>query len=686
MLRLTILALLVLIGPARALESAPVASAHATVTLVSGSDTVGAGPVRLGLRFRLALGWHIYWRNPGDAGTAPELSLTLVGDATSDGLAWPVPERLREGPVMTYGYTGEVTLPVTVTPTGPGREALTVEAEANWLVCERVCVPESGRFRLTLPPGPAAPSAQAPILAAAEARLPVPSPFPARIAPDGTLSLSGDGLSPATVHEAWFFPQAWGALDQAAPQTLRVRGNTLTLALPPGPSFDPKAELQGVLVLRDAQGGESGLQVAAMPGPAPVASGLDVSGLAGTARVLLFAFLGGLVLNAMPCVFPVLAMKAMALLRLPGADRRRVRAGALSYTAGVLVAFGALGVVLLALRAAGSVVDWGVQFQHPAFVAATAWVLFLVGLNLSGVVSVGAGLAGAGGALAARGGHVGSFFTGLLAVVVATPCTAPFMGVAVAGALAAPGPLALLVFLVMGAGLAAPYLGLAIWPGLAAALPRPGRWMEVLKGGLAFPLYAAVVWLLWVVSLQAGPSALLTTAAGLLLLGFAAWAVAVSTGTPRVWHRTGRAAALAAGLAALALLIGLHRRDTGTAVAAMPSDDAATEPFSAARLAALRADRRPVFVDMTAAWCVSCLVNERVALSPRSVRDAFARLGVVTLRGDWTRRDPEITRFLHEHGRDGVPFYLYYPPGGDAVPLPQLLTASIVLDRIEPAR
>jgi thiol:disulfide interchange protein len=367
-------------------------------------------------------------------------------------------------------------------------------------------------------------------------------------------------------------------------------------------------------------------------------------------------------------------MKAVALTS--GARTGSLRAHALSFTAGVVVTFAALGGALLLARAAGAAAGWGFQFQSPVFVAGMAWLLFGVGLNLSGVFQIGGGLSGAGSTLASRGGHAGSFFTGLLAVLVATPCTAPFMGVAIAAGLAAPPAITELVFLVMGLGLAAPYVVLAALPSLARAAPRPGRWMEVLKQGLAFPMYAAAVWLLWVVSQEAGPSGVLGTAAGFVLLGFAGWLLGVSQSASGRNRRFGQSAAVATVLAALAVLSGIAVAP-GTPAAA--SSIEGVESFSPARLAAVRAEGRPVFVNMTAAWCVTCLVNERVALDSEAVRKAFARGHVAYLKGDWTRQDATITEFLRKNGRDGVPLYVFYPPKGQPVVLPQILTENTVL-------
>ena len=343
------------------------------------------------------------------------------------------------------------------------------------------------------------------------------------------------------------------------------------------------------------------------------------------------------------------------------------------------MAFAALGAALLAARTAGTAAGWGFQFQSPVFVAAMAWLLFAVGLNLSGVYGIGTGLTHTGHGLAARPGQLGSFFTGLLTVVVATPCTAPFMGVAIAAGLAAPPAVTMLVFLAMGLGLAAPFAVLTAVPGLWRVAPKPGRWMEVLRQALAFPMYGASAWLVWVVSQEAGPSGVLGTAAGLVLLGFAGWVLGITQGGADRGRRIGQSAAAAALLAALAVLSGIA---TAPGMASSMTE-AGAEPFSAARLAALRAEGRPVFVNMTAAWCVTCLVNERVSISSDAVRRAFADRHVTYLKGDWTRQDPQITEYLRENGRDGVPLYMYYPPRGQPAVLPQILTENMLLSELE---
>ena len=676
--------LLLFAAHAAAAESNRVSTDHDSASLVSETNGFVPGqPLRLGLRLKLAPGWHSYWSNPGDAGEAPSLSVHATGAAvgTAGPINWPAPLRLPDGPLMSYGYTGDFVLPVTFRPDpsrpGAGR-SLHLSADAEWLACANVCVPEHGSFQLDLPSVQATqPSVQAPLFATAHARQPLPSPFPATLGADNTLLLAGKGLGPETVRAAWFFPASSGLIDQVAAQPIEVGPGRVAISLKPEQALASAKSLKGLVVLRDPAGNVSYLAIDAGRTRVPLAPG--ASGRTALPRLLLLALLGGVVLNLMPCVFPVLAMKALALSRLSGAARAEMRRSAAFYTAGILVAFAGLGMLMLGLRAAGSAVGWGFQFQQPAFVAGTCWLLFAVGLNLAGLFAVGSGMAGIGQGVASRRGHGGDFATGLLAVLVASPCTAPFMGVAVAGALSAPAAVGIAVFLFMGLGLALPYIALALLPGLVARLPRPGPWMTVLQQALSFPVFASCAWLAWVISIEGGDRAVLVLASGMVLLALAGWLLGLSQR-----RELGRSPACLAGSVlclgvALALLPGLSMARPQARAAA----GADTEAFSVPRLAALRTQGRPVFVDMTAAWCITCLVNERLALSPDKVREAFAAHHVAYLKGDWTNRDPGIGDFLRAHGRDGVPFYVYYPPGAEGRVLPQILTASRVLDEIK---
>ncbi|WP_375408859.1 protein-disulfide reductase DsbD family protein, partial [uncultured Methylobacterium sp.] len=368
------------------------------------------------------------------------------------------------------------------------------------------------------------------------------------------------------------------------------------------------------------------------------------------------------------------------LVQHSGEPPARVRLHGLAYTAGVLAMFLGLAGLLIALKGAGAAIGWGYQLQSPLVVAGLAYLLFAMGLSLSGVFHLGGGVAGIGDGLTRRPGLQGSFFTGILATVVATPCTAPFMGSAVGFALTQPAGVALIVFASLGLGLALPFLVLTTWPAALRRLPRPGVWMDVLKGAFAFPLYATAAWLTWVLAQQVGPTGLLSALIGLVLVGFAAWAWEKARGAAPVGRAVGRGAALAALVALFALTAGLDRdrADTAGAVAG------GTEAFTQARLDALVGQGKPVFVNMTAAWCITCQVNERTALRTDAVKQAFEARGVTYLKGDWTNQNPEITRLLEKHGRNGVPLYLLYGAGSSPIVLPQILTQGAILSALEP--
>ncbi len=692
----TFLALCSAAPAAIAFESTAVTSPRATVTLISDAAAVAPGQTfRVGLRQKLAPHWHTYWKNSGDAGSPPEIRLSVPEGATAGEIIWPGPDRFAAGPAMNYGYETEIVFPITVTvprDATPG-QPFNVSADADWLVCERECIPESGSFRLDIPvaaaPTPASDDVRA-AFAIADARRPVPSPWSARLVSEGdafALTVVGAGLTEAAVKSAYFYPASWGITDHAAPQQPSITDGTLTLALSKGQTFNPEAKADGLLALTDGGGATRWFEInpsvhAAPAGNAPTASLIESLPLWQTA---LFAFLGGLILNLMPCVFPVLAIKATAIAKLSGGELREVRRAGTYYTLGVLVAFTVLAAALLVVRAGGTAVGWGFQFQSPLFVAGMSWLLLAIGLNLSGVFEIGLGVTGTGYSLTQKSGHAGSFFTGLLAVVLATPCTAPFMGVAIGTALAAPVVICLLIFLAMGLGLAAPYALLSVFPALARALPRPGPWMLRLRQAMAFPMYASAAWLVWVLSQQVGDFGVLVALSGALLVALAAWIYGMAQ------HGTGRGLiprtlAAAAIVGTFGLLLQLDGAPTSAASTQAGVASANYEPFTSARLASLRKEGKPVFVNMTAAWCITCLVNERTTLSTDAVQQAFRAAGITYLKGDWTNRNPEIGAYLRSFNRDGLPFYAYYPAGGrDPVVLPPVLTESIVVGELERA-
>lgn len=655
--------------------------------LVAESDAVEPGDtVTVAFEQIIRPGWHTYWLNPGDVGQPTTLVWSLPDWWKAGELQWPYPMRLPVGPFLDYGYENKVWILVQLTAprdAKPG-DRFTLTAKASWLVCKEVCVPEDDT--LSLPVKIGTPSFRRDQeFAAARARLPVASPWPARYRVAGHLDLYVAAKSLAAAHprSVQFFPLEPGMIKAPAPQTPGYASDGLVLRMLPGKSIIQKrGALAGVLVLVSSDGSTLALNARALPGPVPDAVFNTEQGEMGLLLALLFAFLGGLILNLMPCVLPVLAMKAFALSSQAGRDRGEAVRESLAYGVGAILSFAGLGALLLALRAGGQAIGWGFQLQEPLIVGAFALLMFGVGLNLSGVFEIAA--FGGGDALTRTGGKIGSFFTGVLAVAVAAPCTAPFMAAALGFALTQTPAIALTVFLALGMGFAAPFVLIGISPALMRALPRPGAWMIRLRQALSFAMYGTAAWLVWVIAQQAGANAVAAVLAAMVAAGFGGWVWGTSRSFSPRGRGIGALVTLIAILVALSFLAVLKsapaQADSTVNVSGIPS-----EPYSAARLAALRAENRPVFVNATAAWCITCLVNDEVALSRAKVREIFAQRHIVYLVADWTRRDPEVTALLAEHGRSGVPLYLYYAPGaaGPKI-LPQILTEGEVLAALEP--
>ncbi len=696
---LGLLVLLVVIA-ARPLPSAanPVATENVRAQLISEVTAIRSGaPFWLALHLDIRDGWHTYWRNPGDSGLATTIEWSLPQGFTVGDIHWPYPEHIPVGPLMNYGYHGEVYLLIPITPPDelPADTPLTLTARADWLVCQEDCIPETATLHLTLPVTTAdspRDSRWAEVFAMTRRALPGPSPWPVTVTADNArlvLTLNTSGVMAEDLEALHFFPYRYGVLENAAPQPMTRTRQAIQLELTRGELRDiPPQPLRGVLVAKART--PDGLQVQAVTVSAPpVAAAVAGSGDTGfyLGQALILALLGGLLLNLMPCVFPVLSMKALSIVQHGRAARSQVRRYGLAYTAGVLVCFTAIAGVLLALRAAGTQIGWGFQLQSPVFVMLLAYLFFVLGLSLSGVFTVGNTLMDLGSGWTARPGYRGSFATGALAVVAATPCTAPLMGTAMGFALTQPWPVALTVFLALGLGLALPYLLLCFCPPLLRMLPKPGPWLTGVKEFLAFPLYATVIWLVWVLSQQAGPHGVALALSGLLLIVFAIWLYQRLTPAGGVIGRLGKVAVMGTVIAALGLAA-LPAGSTGEAALSSTkasSSGPAWEPFSRARLDTLRAGGRPVFVNMTAAWCITCLVNERVVLRSAELARRFADKGVVYLKGDWTNRNPEITQFLSAFGRSGVPLYVLYPPlpGLKPMILPQLLSEATLLRALE---
>jgi thiol:disulfide interchange protein DsbD len=657
-----------LAAPALAQDDGPKVAAR----LVAEGGVTAGGSVTVALEEKIAPAWHTYWRNPGDAGSPTQIDWTLPPGWKAEAIQWPVPKRLPVGPLMDYGYEGRVWLLTRITAPADAKGPATIKAHASWLVCKNICIPEEQALSLIVNGGGADP-AVAKDFAAARALLPVASPWKAAYALGNTLDLyvAAPSLVAAHPRSADFFPAGAGLIKNAAPQLVGYARDGLVLRLAPGNKVH--GTLEGLLVLTSSDGSVQALQIGAPPGPVPPAEfeSMPGSGDLTLWLAIAFAFLGGLILNVMPCVLPILAMKALALAR----HGDEGRAESFAYAAGAVASFAALGLAIVALRAGGQSVGWGFQLQSPIAVAGFALLVFAVGLNLSGVFEVGSVTAGDG--LTQKGGLTGAFFTGVLAVAVAAPCTAPFMAAALGFALAQSALNALLIFVALGLGFALPFLLLGSWPRALSFLPRPGPWMLTLKQLLAFPMYAAAVWLVWVLAQEAGPHGVVIVLGVMTLTAFAAW---LYTATRNLSGK-GRGVGAVVTLIALAgALYGLSLLQGAAAPVQAAQGPSRGEPYSAARLAAYRAKGTPVFVDATAAWCITCLVNEDAVLSRPSVKQAFADKHVVYMVADWTSQNAEITTLLKDNGRSGVPMYAYYAAGA-AKPalLPQILTEQGVL-------
>lgn len=679
---------------------APVAHAQVQASLVAADQSVQPGrPFTVGLRLAHDAHWHSYWINPG-TGYATSLAWKLPPGWKASEINWPVPRVVRDttGMITGNGYEGVVTLPVTLTPPAdlkPG-DTVTLAADAKWLMCAAVCVPGKAAVSLTLPVLAAtpAPSAQAADLKAALDSL--PQSFPALIA---RASLKGKTITLTLTHAAdahlpklekpWFFStDATVQFDE--PQSVRSTGpeeTVLDLPLSPNLAATP-ARLAGVLRIEAADGTVAGLvidtpiETASAPTfgvtHATPAAAVAVTPLAGT---LVIAFIGGLILNLMPCVFPVLGIKILGFVNQAGSDRRKVTLHGLAFAGGVLVSFWALAGLLAVLRAGGDQLGWGFQLQSPAFVFTLAAVMLVFALSMSGVFEFGQRATGVGSGLQSQHGFAGSFFTGVLATVVATPCSAPFLAPALGAALALPVVESFIVFTAIATGLALPYLLLSLFPQAVKALPRPGPWMETFKQAMAFPLYATVGYLVWVLAgqLKSNDTALLGVLLGLTVIALGTWLYGryATFGAKPARARFGVIGGLV--LLSLGAWLGWPRPPAPSAII--------WQPWSAEAVAKAVADGKPVYVDFTARWCFTCQTNKKVVFSSAEVLKTFRDKQVVTLRGDWTDEDPLITAELAKWNRSAVPFNLVYLPGKpDPVVLPELLTPGIVLDAFTAAR
>ncbi len=714
-------------GSGRAMADADPLENLVSAELVAEHDGVSpGGTAMLGLRLHHAPHWHTYWVVPGDAGLATQLKWKLEPGYRAGPIEWPAPRRLIVGNLANYGYEGDVLLPVPVRIPDSMRVGSTARfaAHAQWLVCNDLCIPGEADLALQLPVRGAADvraATDAKAFSLARRRTPADLHLAgagARL--DGSrVRLEFDAAAPPRRLE--FFPLESGRIVAAADQTLALRGHRVSLTLQAATPVEAGfSALRGVLVADD--GADNGwvarieLPMSAAPvagraadAPVPAAAAAQAvrpeqeaaSGLgAGAAAqslprsarsasmptlllALAGAFLGGLVLNLMPCVFPVLSLKLMALVKHRGDESARLPAHGAAYSLGVVLSFVGLAGLLIALRAAGSSIGWGFQLQSPVVIALLICLFFLIGLNLLGAFefTFGSGLANSGAAQSLDGeGLRGSFATGVLAAVVASPCTAPFMGAALGFALTQSALAALAVFAALGAGMAAPYLFLTLMPSWLEHLPRPGAWMERLRQFMAFPMFLTCVWLFWVLGQQIGVDAIAWMLAALVCLGLFAWSAGLAQRGSRSFRWLAAVSAVLAAFVAWPLAQSMH--ETRPALAAAPGRAADWVDWSPAGQREALGHGQPVFVDFTAAWCITCQANKRLVLHDERVEAAFALHGVVRMQADWTLRDESITRELERFSRSGVPMYVLYDRLGVAHLLPEILSTQGLLEQL----
>ncbi len=681
------------------------------VELVAESVNAVAGTtLTLAVRLDPTEHWHTYSRWQGDSGDATALmDWELPEGAVAGDLQFPTPTWLPfpGSDLVTFAYEEEIFLPVTVTvPENYSADSFSASVYVQWQVCDEICILGEGRVGIELPVRGLALEADpqwAQAFTETRARLPLTQEehdIQSLFAVGGeriSLSFQSDATVFEGASDVWFFPESKRILKPAPLRDVTINPGMVQITHEQARRFRVENDrIEGVLAVADGNGNTQGYLVTAMPASAANLSsitalaangsaGSDAGGGPGLLSVIFFALAGGLILNLMPCVFPVLSLKVLSFASKGQAAHSEQRLHGLAYTLGIIVTFMLLASVLLGLRAGGEAVGWAFQLQSPWFVAILIYLFFSFGLSLSGVFEFGTGFMGLGSNLAAKSGYKGSFFTGVLATVVASPCTAPFMGAALGFALSQSWLVAMVVFFFLGLGMALPFLVLSFSPALLKFMPKPGAWMNTFKEFMAFPMYATVLWLLWVLGNQVGVNGMAIVVGACLLLAFGLWLLQKRTLVGPFWRNAN------AVLSAVAIVIAFYALQSPMLEARQVTQSYASgddefaeanyEAFATARFEELQAAGKPFFINMTAAWCITCLANEQTTLSSDRVIQAMQDLDITYLKGDWTNQDPEISRVLDAFNRPSVPLYVFYPGAGkEPVILPQILTPSIVVD------
>jgi thiol:disulfide interchange protein DsbD len=700
-------------------DSSVTKAPHLEARLLADQDSVSPGSTfSLAVQFTLEPGWHIYWKNPGDSGLAPQFAWSTSPDVTIQQPLWPYPDRLTTGPLVNYGY-GSIVIPFQADlRSGSQASKLAITLDVQWLVCKEECLPGEASLSIALPVSKAsgAPSRYANVFESAYNAIPRPldKVSIAVEEQEDRLILAIIPLEGRTLpSSATFFPEDPKIISNSAPQISSKDGDILKISLRRDPSRTESIDrVRGVLVA------ESGWSASGQPravlldtNPSQTSSAVEPAGPQASSRTfttagadigltaaLIFAFVGGLILNLMPCVFPVLSIKILSFVESARGDARSNRHQAIAFSVGIVASFWILAILLASLRAGGEQLGWGFQLQSPLFVVMMIFVFFTIGVLFLTDITLGQTIQNLAGRSKLPTGYIGSFLSGALATAVATPCTAPFMGSALAATISLPLISSLLVFTSLGLGMSAPYLLLSYYPSLLRFLPKPGEWMVTFKQIMAFPLFASVVWLTRVFARQMGmePPGLtivIDVLWGLWLATLGFWLLLRSNKTHGSLRRTLVASAIMSWAFALYVAVPSHSEvEESRSRACAPSDGVAPfrdsfgllwESYSEDRVLRLLAQGRPVYLDFTAEWCITCQVNERVVFGSEAVRELIASKNVTLVRADWTSKNPAITRALQSYGRNGVPLNVILAgPTASPIILPNILTPSVVIDEL----
>ena len=669
-LRLALVLFLICFFPHSTFSNSYFNTGQSSVTLLTESNQVGGEETLLvGLEFNLSPGWHTYWENPGDSGEGASIKWNLPSGFKASPILWPGPKRIPVEPLMTYGYEDKALLLTEIKSPKEFSNPVKISAKINWLTCKDICIPQEGQVDMTLIKGPKVANQFTSKLKEVALTVPKNFPSPYRVSViNEKIFLQFEKEGSRNISEAYFFPKEYGLVNYTADQKLERNDNSFSLELSSAEVQLKTNTLKGVLKLK--VDGIKEFYTLDLPLEKNTNKPLVTISLL---TAIIFAFLGGIILNAMPCVFPILSIKILSFIEQSQGSKEKLFHHGLVFSAGVLTTFLAVSALLIFLRASGEAIGWGYQLQSPWVVSLLIYLFVVIGIVFMGNIVLGSSFGNLGTLVQNQKDLTSSFFTGVLAVVVASPCTAPFMGPALGLALLQPGLKSILIFLALGIGFSLPYLILSIYPQLLSKLPKPGEWMQTLKQIMAFPMWASALWLAWVLSSQVDMQSVFAVLLGALLIALGLWLMEKTQNSASILRRLTLIFSLGLMIFSIWLLpIASDNNSPG-----LKNEENA---FSVQKLNSLRSEQKMVFLNFTADWCITCKVNEAIALNQDKVKKVLDEKNIIYLKADWTRKDPEIASMLASYGRTGVPLYLLFPSQGDPIILPELLTEDLLLD------